>query len=765
MSGYENRSVSPVNGVGDTQDNYQHTYQDPRKSVTGSGSPAPRTSQTSPQTRASTTLKESAHDTATSLPNQASRQPINDAVTSAVHTTDSSVSPELIQLITQNVIQQLNVHKVAAPITTLPVQPPSNVSSNVPDTTPPPHGSPSLDRATVYTPPSPHRAEDGLANTACSPTMPVGSSINASGYATRRRDVSPFSRTSNEEAILSDAESRSSRPEAPRRSSTDHGATVLEKYWGKLFDAEGQSTERLRRFLEGLALRLIEDYEPKNSLVITPNKMQRFYEDTKLDERPEIYPWKLIFDDKTSSISRLLRERDIRVEHHLIQAAPDARPDIPGLTPHGFASWMTMMIKAHPDYEYERLAKVLKIMAVNHPQDQASRFPAAMSRRLFPATGDANISDKLSVLLAAHCKVQISSRQSSTVVPPNAEQPHSPRKGDMPPAPTVEDALDESHKAQYSNNQGPKDSGVSFMATESVTSRPRNMSSIDPEPSKAHSVTSIEDESDAPTRQPLIERQRQPYVSQPGGGKTHDMTSSGDEATEHPQTQMPDSNYVRRTKSVSNSQKPRVPPPIAIHQRPEAQVSQPDGGELSRSRSNVAGGLASGSMHRTRSNSTHDVDARSSRRQRSNSTYANDGGKKVYPQRSPSFSRGGPDLQSPRATDSSLNYSTYATSSDRPTSTYRPITVRYEYGRLPTLDVRDPRYEREKSRDRNHDARSRPRFQSTGGQDYPSPDDFYRSQQIYANGNASANGVVQSPAGTYGYGAPYPPTAYRDGAR
>jgi hypothetical protein len=39
----------------------------------------------------------------------------------------------------------------------------------------------------------------------------------------------------------------------------------------------------------------MEDYDPKKSLVISPAKMRRFYEETKIED--EIYPWnsKLIY--------------------------------------------------------------------------------------------------------------------------------------------------------------------------------------------------------------------------------------------------------------------------------------------------------------------------------------------------------------------------------------------------------------------------------------------------------------------------------------
>lgn len=65
--------------------------------------------------------------------------------------------------------------------------------------------------------------------------------------------------------------------------------TPIEKMWQRLFDQDGQPLPRLGEFLRGLALHLIEDYEPKKSLVITPSKMLQFYEQVKLQD--EVYPW------------------------------------------------------------------------------------------------------------------------------------------------------------------------------------------------------------------------------------------------------------------------------------------------------------------------------------------------------------------------------------------------------------------------------------------------------------------------------------------
>jgi hypothetical protein len=94
--------------------------------------------------------------------------------------------------------------------------------------------------------------------------------------------------------------------------------TPIEKMWQRLFDTDGQPLPRLGEFLRGLAMHLvcgnpvrsfhcnshpqIEDYEPKKSLVISPAKMLKFYEDVRLQD--EIYPWE--------SRSRLHSPKSIR---------------------------------------------------------------------------------------------------------------------------------------------------------------------------------------------------------------------------------------------------------------------------------------------------------------------------------------------------------------------------------------------------------------------------------------------------------------------
>lgn len=716
----------------------------------------------------------SMEDRTPSLSYRPPSQPINDAVTSAFHQADSSMPPNLIHLITQNVIKELQNHTVITPISAQAVQPPSAFPVDQSDKASSFQGSPMIDRATVYTPPSPQRADEKVAANLNTETMPADVGLNIHGYQTSRRDtLSPVSRASNEDAILSDSDSRSTRPDAPRRKSTDPDASVLEKHWGKLFDASGAPTDKLTCLLRGIANYLIEEVEPRQSLVVTPDKMQRYYEETRLEERKEMYPWKLVFDDKTSSISRLLRDPDIKVQHHLVQPTPDARPDIPGLTPLGFATWSTLLIRAHPDHEFERIAKILRSVGVNHPDERRQRFPAAVPRKLFPATGDQAVAGRLVELMATHCKVQINSRHNSTATAPDnlatTQAPASPRKSEAPPPPTVEEVFDE---GDILAAQSPKVKRASFAKPETFSKPPV---AAETSPSKAPSVTSIEDE---PSTQAPLERERKPYVAQPGVGKSYEVVSSGDEKPERSDAE--DFSDLRRTKSVATSQKPRMRvPSISVHQRPErSSTRHEEGADSGRTRTSQPGlepydGVT---MSRARSNSAYGQPP-AFRRSRSNSTYDNPASprEKRYhtKRRSPSTGQTGFDSQFPRATAPDLSssyaplYTTTSASSSFPPREYRDrpsVADGYEYTtRNSTYDPRgDPRsdrrapIEREKSRDRDFDSgrTSRPRGLSNAGtNERPYFTDAYR-QQAYPTTTASFSSSVPYQ---------YPPTAYRDG--
>ncbi|EME89003.1 uncharacterized protein MYCFIDRAFT_76380 [Pseudocercospora fijiensis CIRAD86] len=160
--------------------------------------------------------------------------------------------------------------------------------------------------------------------------------------------------------------------------------TMLEQYWKPLFETDGSPTPRLGQFLRGLAQHLIDDYEPKGSLVIGPKKMLRFLEETKVGG--EHYPWQTIFGGnmRFESISSMYRK--LLCQHHFIQAQSQYHeaPAVPALTPHGFEQFMTCLIQAHPDTEFERLTKAVRDMPISNADDSKERFPKQLSRRLLP---------------------------------------------------------------------------------------------------------------------------------------------------------------------------------------------------------------------------------------------------------------------------------------------------------------------------------------------------------------------------------------------
>jgi hypothetical protein len=59
-------------------------------------------------------------------------------------------------------------------------------------------------------------------------------------------------------------------------------------------------------------------------------------------------------------------------------------PNVPGLTPAGFETFMTCLIQAHPDLEFERLAKAVMNMPISNADYKSERFPKELSRRLLP---------------------------------------------------------------------------------------------------------------------------------------------------------------------------------------------------------------------------------------------------------------------------------------------------------------------------------------------------------------------------------------------
>lgn len=595
------------------------------------------------------------------------RQPINEAVASAFNNADAastaSFSPELLQQITSqitaNVLQQLKASSLP-----LPSQQPS-VSGPHMDTSSSTAGSPPLDRATVYTPPSPHRYSDDTGVSQPSPQFPPPSSqssFRAPSPPVDRRAVSPLSQPGH--ASASESEATQSRPKGPKRMSTGGDVTIVERVWGQLFTEQGKATPRLGQFLRGIAIHLIEDYEPKQSLVITPAKMQRYYEETK--QPTELYPWKVIFDDRTSSISRMFREIDC--QHHLVQEKLNERPDLPGLTPQGFETWATLLLKAHPDQEYARLAKTALDMPISNPDEKKERFPKELSRRLFPTHGDTEIAYKLQKIMSTHCNVNFTSRHGGTT----DSQPRTSNASVVSDDASVKTAIRPGpEKQEPASNAAP----ASLSSSQASLERERQpYGSTQSE--KGHG-DEVENTEDVATPQP-IERERKPYVAAPGQGKNYDNLDK-------PATITAQTSRLGRSNSVSAANRPTVEgsrsshPPVAVHQKaPPAPMDIPE----SRTR---------------QSNSSYPRDPTRPGRNRSPSINKENG--VSYARRTE------PDLSymsSSHHSDDGRRYKDYEAGRER------LVNDRYDAARMSAYDPRERERERERERDRD----GRPRMQS-----------------------------------------------------
>jgi len=136
--------------------------------------------------------------------------------------------------------------------------------------------------------------------------------------------------------------------------------------------------------------------------------------------------------------------RELSCQHHLVQERYDERPYIPGLTPIGFERWVTLLIQAHPDEEYERLAKAVLAMPINNPDEKKERFPKELSRRLFPRFSDRRVREDLESAISEHAKIDLPKRSSPDELRSNpsvSESAHSlpgqrPTVDVEPPTPT-----------------------------------------------------------------------------------------------------------------------------------------------------------------------------------------------------------------------------------------------------------------------------------------------------------------------------------------
>ncbi|KAL5116063.1 hypothetical protein ACEQ8H_006075 [Pleosporales sp. CAS-2024a] len=391
-----------------------------------------------------------------------SQQPLNNAIGHAFEKSDAArvVDPSLIAQITEQVKKSV-LEEIKLSVAASATQPQPGAPQLVPPS--PASTSASVPPRHVYTPPSPKPAEHS-ANTSPSPDPLARDPLLDDNHDT------PTPRNPRSAPVDVPTDRPTARPAPAVRMATED-YTPIEKMWQRLFDADGQPLPRLGEFLRGLALHLVEDYEPKRSLVITPAKMLKFYDHVKLPE--ETYPWQAIFGTLSySALSKVYR--DMRCQHHLVQEHPAEQPYIPALTPEGFQAWMTAMIQAYPDDEYQRISKAVLDMPISNADDRKERFPKELPRRMLPQSENLQAQQRCAAAL------------SSEGVGPLRRAPRFP-----PPPPKAE-------------------------STSPSRERERCPYASQPEP-KSFAEEEIEPSASVP-----IERQRKPYAATPGGGRLYD---------------------------------------------------------------------------------------------------------------------------------------------------------------------------------------------------------------------------------------------------
>jgi hypothetical protein len=296
--------------------------------------------------------------------------------------------------------------------------------------------------------------------------------------------------------------------------------------------------------------------------------------------------------------------RELSCQHHLVQERYDERPYIPGLTPVGFERWVTLLIQAHPDEEYERLAKAVLAMPINNPDEKKERFPKELSRRLFPRFSDRRVREDLESAISEHANIDLPRRSSPDELRSNpsvSESAHSlpgqrPTVDVEPPTPTpipmpiniererkpyvssnLDSARDDTNPIPSSSIHRPSVAEASY--TPSGIERERQPYSGTPSESAIDDTNPHPPPPPPPSAQP-IERERNPYSSQPGGGRKYEDEPRSREPPKA-RTESNASNLGRpefvaaRPSRADSSARPR-PIPTNGMQRGPMEIPQPE---------------------------------------------------------------------------------------------------------------------------------------------------------------------------------------------
>ncbi|KAH8599136.1 hypothetical protein B0O99DRAFT_683116 [Bisporella sp. PMI_857] len=482
-----------------------------------------------------------------SIPRKSVNMSVPERSDSAAH----DVSPELIAAITEKVKKELMEHlkQTSTPVDSQPeVTPPqcSYSSTRSSSTSSPPPAA-----RKVYTPPSPAQPTK--------PTYPPAPTVESyPSEPLKPQPPSPVEKPSN--VRFSDQPQPQSRPAGGPRTFSSLELSTIDQKWGRLFDSNGDPTQRLGQFLRGLANHMIAEFNPKRSIVVTPVKMATYYSNYALE--PEVQHYASIFKAQSNEqISRLYQ--DLGCEYHLVQDATFV-PIVPALTPVGFARWMSLHIMAYPDQEAKRLEKAvldLPIDADGLTEGKVERLPKQISRHLLPEKEDRGPKMLIETVVANFFEDLGSTRRRKASISSPTLSRHSSIAA-VPTTNTRQQRPVEIHQAKASPPQSKQ------------IERERNPYSGAPSVPSDVSTSSNEDGN------VKIERERQPYTAQPGSGKVYaegtslnsgprlGRTNSTSQRREIPDVRLPSENRHHRTQSNASQT-------YAGSQRPPRRTNSP----------------------------------------------------------------------------------------------------------------------------------------------------------------------------------------------
>ncbi|KAK4102672.1 hypothetical protein N658DRAFT_506281 [Parathielavia hyrcaniae] len=235
----------------------------------------------------------------------------------------------------------------------------------------------------------------------------------------------------------------------------------LDTKWGVLFDQNSLPTRRWDQILRGLGNYMLHEFMPPKTLVVTPAKMVAFYCQYKLELEP--FQFTDLFRTRQGPSPIRLTElyEQLACEYYLVPAKPNSRPTVPGLTLSGWARWMTLVIRAYPNEEAQRLARVFAALPINADSlldGKPERLPKHISRRLLPERADRQARMLFDRALQTQLKAtplqnskpslpDAERRASTSSRPPSPRSRYRPTNLPSPPSSQAGDDVDHHHSS------------------------------------------------------------------------------------------------------------------------------------------------------------------------------------------------------------------------------------------------------------------------------------------------------------------------------